>query len=213
MIEISVGRGWSAIILESIVWASQFPPEWQFRLGRATRLGHGLLLHASSAPLSPHADESTFEMHAEILKSEVSWKKIARIESLYTCECCGRPGRLRIGLQRARIFCAEHAYLVGELHDMDAGYTDPHKDLHTDFGFPPEHGDPAVERQEIIHMWSAGAAQMRDVCDFLQIGRADVYHEPIDRGLGIHLVEGPDDDAAAEKMVTLLGGRTGRTRH
>jgi len=210
MIEIKVGRGWSAIILDAVFEASSLPEEWDFRLIRATRRGHALAVEARSVPLRLDADNTEIEMHQEILATEVAWARIARIASLYTCECCVRPGRLRIGVQRPRVFCHEHTYLVGDLHERDGQYTDPHRD---NLGFPPEYGDMVVERDDIIRMWSVGRAEMRDVCDHLQLSRADVYSESIERGHGVHLIERADDEQAAEAMVRLLGGMPGRTRH
>lgn len=200
MIEIKVGRGWSAIILDAVVMASALGA---WTLTRATRV-HGAL-HLSHTGRVYLTDKE--------LDNLEGWRQVARLRSYYTCEVCGRPGRLRIGKTRARVFCGGHAHLVGELWPEHDGKIFELDNACQRFSPPAGYGDEIQEREDILRRWSEGQAEMRDVCDFLRIDRAEVYYSSLELGFRIHLVEHPHDEEHDEELAQLLGSIPENTRH
>lgn len=198
MIEVSIRRGWKAIVLDMIVFASKQPASWGLQLTSARRHKGLLLIDGAFDRNNPTAYES-FR----------SWRRAARFRSQWTCECCGQPGRIRVGRYRSRVFCEQHAYLCGELLPNYDGivYEIDH------VPFSSAYDDLEFERWEIIKMWSDGRAKMADVCDWLGTDRADVYYSAHKLGLGIPVVEREDDAATSEEIVRLLGGRPDGTKH
>lgn len=200
MIEIKVGRGWSAIILDAVVMASALGA---WTLSRATRV-HGAL-HLSHTGLVDLTDKE--------LENLEGWREVARLRSFYTCEVCGRPGRLRIGRTRARVFCGDHAHFVGDRWpEYDGKVLELNNECQR-FSPPAGYGDEIQEREDILRLWSQGQAEMRDVCDFLRMDRAEVYCSSLGLGFGIHLVETPHDEQDAAELAQLLGSFPENTRH
>lgn len=198
MIEIEVGRGWKGIVLGSIVQASGMEPAWGLELTSARRWNGLLLIDAAYDKQEPAAVEAFLK-----------WREAARLVSKWTCECCGQPGRLRVGRYRSRAFCEQHAYLCGELlPDYDGRVFDIEE-----IRFSPAYDDLEYEKWEVIKLWSEGKAPMRDVCDWLGLDRAEVYRTSHDFGFGLHLVETEDDYQKAEELVRLLGGHPDDTKH
>ncbi|WP_117190997.1 hypothetical protein [Rhizobium terrae] len=114
MSEISVASGWQHILAEAVEEASRLPPEWCFEITHAETVDGALRLSATyvsgDIPLDDHLPPERKMPHP--WRSMMRIRENAKQQSLVTCECCGREGRL-VGVgDEARVRCGRHEYVV-----------------------------------------------------------------------------------------------------
>jgi hypothetical protein len=201
MIRVDVASGWAALVLEIIVLGSGYPDEWNFRFRRAWRNGGRMRIHVTTEGDDPDA-----------LAALVSLQQIAWHRSGITCELCGRGAHLRIGQRYALTLCHEHSYLVGDLHPDDGKIRELHRD--NQHGLPDGYDDPLVMKDDLVRMWSEGAAGIGDVMEILGLSRAEIMFSASDAGYGLNSADDPDaEEKGAEFARLLSAARDDGTRH
>lgn len=202
-IRVAVGDDWAAIVQNLIVVGSRYPEHWNFQFHRAWRACGRMRIHVTT-------DTDDIEaVNAATALAEIAWHR-----SGMTCEVCGRGGCLRLGKRYALTLCRDHEYLVGERHPEDGRIRDPWA-RHVGASVLPEgYDDPAVMKDDLLRMWSAGKAGMRDVMEILQMSRAAVMSAAIEAGYGLLLDGDEEDDEKGEAFARLIAAaEDDGTRH
>ena len=202
MIKIDVGDGWAAIVLQLIVIGSAYPESWNFRFHRAWRNGGRMRIYATTD------SDDLASLEATVALSQIAWHR-----SGMTCEVCGRGGQLRLGKRYALTLCGQHEYLVGERHPDDGRARDPWARHEGAVTLPEGYDDPLAMRDELLRMWSAGKADIRDVQEILRMSRADIMYSAGDAGYGLHLEGDEEDDKGAEFARLIAEATDEGTRH
>lgn len=149
---ISVANGWQHILAEAVAEASKLPEEWCFEIVSAERVDGALKISATynsfNVPLDDHLPPERKLPHP--WRAEMRIRENARVKSLQTCECCGRPGKLFDAGDNARVRCVRHEYIV----DIEEWSRNP-------VGFLFESADQAMAH--FLEDHSAGIDMMKDL--------------------------------------------------